>query len=109
MEAAPGPHCKQRKQAFDLSLCPATGSIFISAVSSGNVTRDAVCSFSAFLCLFKSPRITDGYLVALQCCNTSACVLVFIICFLDNGQTFLYLCQLLVVKQGSSEPFLYEV
>ncbi|XP_068955837.1 pituitary adenylate cyclase-activating polypeptide isoform X2 [Petaurus breviceps papuanus] len=57
---------------------------------------DAGCSLQ-LSCLsspFKSPRITDGYLVALQCCNTSACILVLIICFFGNGQTFLCLCQL---------------
>jgi hypothetical protein len=42
---------RESKQTLDFSLCPATGSIFNSAVSSGIVTRDAVCSFSAFLCL----------------------------------------------------------
>lgn len=56
--------------------------------------RGAQCAaFVPSLHLVNRHEFTDGYLVALRCCNTSACVLVVLL-FFGHGQSALCLCRL---------------
>lgn len=71
--------------------------------------RGAQCAaFVPSLHLVNRHEFTDGYLVALRCCNTSACVLVVLL-FFGHGQSALCLCRLWYNDIGLSWRFVYDL
>lgn len=81
------PQCRQRLPVLPRQLpcphCPHRRGLPRRKNAGG---REQFAAFVPSLHLVNRHEFTDGYLVALRCCNTSACVLVVLLCSVAMGR-----------------------